>query len=233
MSMFIQTEDDKDPPITLLIQGGPKVGKTHFAPASAPEPVFVLDTEDNAKVVVRKLQREGRDVRRVVCHTFADVKAAVAEAVKQKAGTIVFDSASDLQGLSEAAYLAKSGLKKVFPLVNFKHVFGPLDELLAKIRRAGMHCVLTCREKDEWVDDEKTGRMVFEGYKRFPYLANLFIRLAWVRAKGEKEPRLRALVLRNGFSMHAPRELSEINWPGMVRELVDVPEPQQQQEASA
>ena len=147
----------------------------------APEPVYV-DTEQRGSVVQRKAMDAGRDVRRKTATSYDDIRRAVAQALEDSrpltrqgkpGGTLVFDSASDLQDWAVEAWLRETGNKKVYPRVAWAHVYEKVDRLIDVPRRSGMNIVLLCRAKDEWRDDEKTGRLTFDGYKKFPYKADV------------------------------------------------------------
>ena len=196
--------------------GPPKTGKTHWAMFETPEPVFVVDTERRGSIVQAKAVKTGRDVRRKGVSNFDGVRSAVSQAIKDSlpasrrgdpCGTIVFDSASDLLDWAVEAWLRETGNKKVYPRVAWAHVYEKVDKVLEAPRRVGMNVVLLCRAKDEWQDDEPTGRLTFEGYKKFPYRADIGI-LMGVGRHGW-------IVTLNALDREFDREPDDISWSSL------------------
>jgi len=205
-------------PWVCLIEGMPGVGKSHLS-LSFPEPIFQLDTENRGEVVASKFAGT-KAVYRKKCQGLADIRTAIKEGIFYKftTGTIVIDSASDLQKYAEAEWLYENQKKKVFPQVLWSDVFQKIDNLVAAIRNRGYYLVLTARLKDEYVGEgdnrTRTGSLVMEGYKRLPYLSDIHLRLT---GGGE------AQVLKNGFRITAAERvhpMTNISFDSIMEELI-------------
>jgi hypothetical protein len=202
-------DNPADNAFIVLAEGMQGAGKTHFA-MSFPEPIFLIDTENRADKVAGKFKAQGKVVYRKKCLTFDDIRQAIAQLIfaQHGCGTIVIDSGSDLQSYAETEFLQQNRKEKVWPQVLWGEVHAKTDNLLAAIREKGFYCVVTGRLKDDYAgpygEGVKTGQMIFEGYKRMPYLVDIHLRLT-----GDGK----ALVQKNGFRNTPTEETPTIDNP--------------------
>lgn len=166
--------------ISIEISGEQGIGKTHLA-CSFPKPAF-LDTEHKGYVVLRKFANKRwfpaknmQDARRFVEACLEDPEIE----------TIVWDSGTDIQDWAEQELLAETGklpTDNIWPRVQYKQVYRKIDEQVFKIvgsteEEIKKNFIVTARVKDEYLNDQKTGRAIRDGYKKTPYQLQLMIQL--------------------------------------------------------
>lgn len=190
-------------PFVVLVEGLQGAGKTHFS-CTFPEPIFILDSENRSDKVAAKFAGNKKVYRKKI-RSFDDIRQALVRGVfpNHSSGTVVIDSASDLQKLAEQEFLREAQKQKIYPTVLWAKVFQKIDDLLSVIRDHGLYCILTARLKDEYVGEgdnrTRTGSLVMEGYKRLPYLCDFHLRLI-----GDGT----AVIYKNGFR-NSPIETTE------------------------
>lgn len=195
----------------VLISGREGSGKTHLACtlAESGKPVYFLDTERKAHIVIRKF--DGIKPKRV--NSYTDLKVAILALTKRfEPGWVILDSATDMQGWAEADYLSITKMEKVYPLFNWSEVFGRCDYLLHMLRDKGFGWALTARMKDEYRADKPTGAKVPQIYKRVPYQADLALEF-----RDEK-----LFVTKNGFMKNLDKtDLQEMPRDVLLHQIIE------------
>lgn len=216
---FIWSPLPEDKHIAVEIQADPDVGKTYFCAHACAKfddngkilehHAAVGDTEFKADIEMIKIQNPFFKK----LHTFQDVRDFVYHCIKNpKIEAICIDSGSDLRAYAEQEFLDETGQKRVFPLVLFGRVFAKIDKLMKDIHDAGKHLVVTSRLKDEYADDERTGRRIRDSYKKFPYQLPMMIHLQY----GIRDSKGKIW-----FSNHIFGEVVKNNWWKKFKEKPD------------
>jgi hypothetical protein len=208
-------------PFMLLVEGEHGSGKTHLA-MTFPEPIFILDTENRADKVAAKFAGR-KEVYRKRCQTFDEIRQTLLQLVFPhfKGGTVVIDSGTELQRYAESEYLEEAKKERIYPTVLWARVFAKVDNLLSTLRDQGFYTVITARLKDEYIgsgeDARKSGERVLDGYRRLPYLVDIYLRLP-----GDGN----AIVLKNGFRNTPVEQKTPLKAPSfetIVGELIKTP----------
>ena len=154
----------KDKIFTFNVSGEPNAGKTHLL-RTFPDPLF-LDTEGKAWVVLEKFNPI--PWKRV--KTFGDIRKGIQWALdKPEIKTIVVDSAADLSDLAGEEFMEEKNIERIYPPVQYKKVYDKIDPLVVDIQEAGKYLAVSSRRKDEYIDDNRTGRRIIDSYKKFPW----------------------------------------------------------------
>jgi hypothetical protein len=204
------------PPCAVMVSGPTKAGKSHWSLFQMPEPVYCADTERRNHTVVSKARQAGRVIRHKYCDCLKDVRTVVQVALKEaegdRPGTFVFDSASDLLSWAEDEYLQQSKADKIYPKVVWARVYKKLDVLIEALKSRGFCVVFLCREKAEYRNDQPTGKVVHEGYKRLPYKSDLVLRLENAKLQ----------VIASGLTRVPPKEISaDDSWEILYETLTE------------
>ena len=171
----------------VLAVGGEGSGKTHFA-ATAPGPLHVIGTEAGHEVVTLVRDFPEKDIRHLALEPkrrkeaeniwfgpWEDVDETLNQAVdvlgSAEKGTVIIDSASDLLAIAAASfnYTFQRGDNPIPPMM-YGQLYPLLEGWVAEIRKRH-NVVLCCRVKNEYANDEKTGKKVIDLWKTGPYLA--------------------------------------------------------------
>jgi len=134
----------------------------------------VCDTEHKAYVVMRKFGNK----RWFPATSMEELRLFVDTCLSDpNIETVVIDSGSDVQDWAEQEYIAEKGVNAIYPQVEYKKVYRKIDEITYKVIDGGKNLVLTSRVKDEWIADSKTGRLIRDSYKKYPFQLQLIIML--------------------------------------------------------
>lgn len=169
---FVFDEKPKNPTFVIIAAAPPGYGKTHLACTMSDfGPVYVLDTEYRAHMVVSKFKRV--QFKRV--RSYPEMVAAIGYILKHcEPGTIVLDSGTDCQGFAETEYLERTGKTEVGMPYNWGEIYWMTDSPIYDIKQDGRFNVfLTARVKDEYKKDKATGKQIPHIYKGFPYKADV------------------------------------------------------------
>ncbi len=174
--------------LLLALSGTEKSGKTHFALATAPEPVYHFVLDPNGLAIAQKLVREvrqngtvtlpPRDIR-VARYNYdledsatscaaiwTSLRADLREALKANRGSIVIDSGTEMWELLRVSRLGKTD--GVMP-----RYYGPLNAemraIFNDIQSSDMSCIVTQKMKDEYKADKATGNAIPAGWGDMPY----------------------------------------------------------------
>lgn len=179
----------KQPNECVLVVGGEGSGKTFFA-GTAPDPIYVIGTEGGheqvtlAKVYPKKkilhaALQTSREVPEVWFGAWFGVAEQLLSAIdalkKAEPGTVVIDSASDLLGVAAAHlnFQLQRADKPIPPLL-YGQLYPILQNWLAEIREHH-NVVLTCRLKDKYENEQKTGEQGIDLWKTGPYMAETIL----------------------------------------------------------
>jgi len=227
-AMFKPDEFPEGTPFSIEVAGEPDVGKTHFA-CTFPKPL-VIDTEGKAWIVLKKFgHKYWKKVK-----TFDDIRQAVYWGIDSpEIETIVIDSGADLRELAAREYMEEHGIEQIYPLVLWARVDDKIDELVRAIKDADKYLVVTARMKDEYLGEQKTGRRVRDGYKKFPWdlSMGIIIRFGLEDPKTKKVlwPKHRfGIVTKNNFYGADPKTgrtfqkpvLFDVSFEGVCEELL-------------
>jgi len=129
---FKFNEIDDSNKLVVLIAGKEGSGKTHLScTMSEIEPVYLIDTEYRAHIVIRKFS----NVKFATAKNYNELVVAVQHIIKYQApGTIVLDSGSDLQTFAEIEYLERTQRDKVYPIFNWGEVYKLCNAVLDDIK---------------------------------------------------------------------------------------------------
>ncbi len=168
--------DAEIPPLAVEIVGLQGSGKTHMA-MTFPKPAL-CDTEQKGWMVAKKFNNprylrasDWGDVVRFFFHCIDDPEVQ----------TLVFDSSRDLRDWAELWVLKETGKKSLYSAqpgaarVQYSMVYQKLDYIIHETRNKGKNVVFTSRMKDEYIGDEKTGRLIRDGYNKAPYQFDVII----------------------------------------------------------
>jgi hypothetical protein len=170
-----------------------KSGKTHFA-LTAPDPIAVLNTDIGLEGVVEKFIDSGKTIyatevrmpllgkkvdQQLVAKEaeerfnilMADFKAALADKTIR---TVVFDSATQVWELLRLARFGK--LTQVMPQ-HYTAVNTEYEQLMREAYASDKNLILLHKMKDEWLDNNRTGKKELAGYKDTPFLTQLNVLL--------------------------------------------------------
>jgi len=199
--------------LVILISGREGRGKTHLASTiSAQEQVFLIDTEYRALIVTRKFS----NIKVIQAKNYNELKNAVQFIVNNESnGTIIIDSASDLQIFAEIEYLNQTLKDKVGMPWNWSNVWKLCNDIIDLIKYSKkFNLVLTSRVKEEYLNDKPTGNSVPRIYSTLPYKADIMLQFS-----DDTKPKL--IVTKNGFTNQKTESLNtELNLPQIINLLI-------------
>lgn len=204
---------DEDPPSanTILLVGEDGSGKTHFA-CTMKElgPVYILDTELRADKVATVMFGIKTIVR---VYDYIGMYAAVRGIIAKfkPPGTIVFDSGTDLTKFAGQRFMDEAKLDKIYPVVLYDEVYRKCDAVYNACRRAGFNVVITGQMKDEYVGENRTGKMIPKIYNRLFYTADITVLC-------NKDKTKKLLKRPYGIDMEYPFKL-ETTLPKLINDL--------------
>lgn len=191
---FIFDEPRQAPRLILMISGPEGVGKTHLACTAIDNgPVYLIDTEYRADVVTTKFKdAENKPlVKLKVVRNWKELVVAVKAIIKSyPPGTIVIDSATDLQIFAEIEYLARTKQEKIYPQFNWTEVWAMCNALIDDIKFSQHGLIVTTRVKEQYLAEKSTGQFIPQVYKNFPHKADIGVQFGkdkkpgWVTKNG-------------------------------------------------
>ena len=196
-------------PLLVEVIGEPAVGKTHFS-LTFPQP-FLIDTTPKAEamVIVMKLHKDWKK-RYVNATRYEELVSAVEEAVRREdVKTVIIDTGADLQAIAAKHYLEMKKRQGLMP-VEYGRVRDMVDQqIIRRVIESEKNLVVTAQVKDEYIDGQKTGRKIRDGYPRLPHMADIELQI--ILDKEASPPKRRIMVLKNRF-MDAtdPNYISEL-----------------------
>lgn len=214
---FKFTNPEEKSRFIALIAGREGSGKTHLAcTMSERGPVYLIDTEYRAQVVVRKFP----NVKFAQASSYREIVVAVQYIIQNEApGTIVIDSGSDLQTFAEIEYLERTEKEKVGMPWNWSEVWRLCNAIIDEIKFSGkFDIVITSRLKEEYVNDKGTGQMVPRIYSTLPYKADVVIQFSTDKTK-------RPVLTKNGFSRGLSIAIQEDTSLPQIIDTLSHPEP--------
>jgi len=141
--------------------------------------------------------------------------------------TIIFDSSTDLRAWAELWTLKEMGrgtLMSEKGAVMFNKAFEKLNHIIQHPRKKGLHLIFTTPLKDEYINDQKTGKMVPGGYSKAAYQFQYRILLRMglpYKGKTIYPRRVFGEVLKNGYVKpnHSIPYLMDCTYDGLVQEI--------------
>lgn len=193
-------EVNKERGLKIGIFGRECVGKTFFA-MSAPDPVYIIDTEMGAPPLLKQFPGKNFKYKQIFepnvetlerddVKSFETIKMAIDGLYRNphKGGTIVIDSSTDLWSMCQA--WCKVTIFKLSPEDRLKYQFdwGPISsaylQLIAKLLAMPMNVILTARETEEYQGPNPTGKMVAHWQKKTAHWVDFTIHNEKVAIKG-------------------------------------------------
>jgi hypothetical protein len=219
----------KEKIFTFNVSGEPDSGKSHLL-RTFPDPIF-LDTEGKAWVVLEKFNPI--PWKRV--KSFDDIRKGILWALdRPEIKTIVVDSAADLSDLAGDEFMSEKNVEKIFPVVQYKKVYDKIDPLILDIQEAGKYFACSSRRKDEYLNDNRTGRRIIDSYKKFPWDLMISVEIVFgikdvttgkIMYSGNKFARVEK---NNFFGMDMNRQLNfmkpylfDVSFEGICQELLN------------
>jgi len=213
--------DEVPPPnVLILIAGPPAAGKTHLACSMAElGPVYLLDTEYRAHLVSQKFE----NIKRKVVTNYQEMVVAIKYIIDnfEPPGTIVIDSASDLQQFAEELYCDRADKERVGLPRNWGDVWELCNAVISLVKFSDFNLVCTARVKEEYANDKATGKEVPRIYSALPYKMDLSLQLS-----GDiKEP---PVLLKNGFDRSVDLKITRnMTLPEILAVTIPTPTPEE------
>jgi len=176
--MFREVEPVTSSPL-MLISGEPGSGKTHLALTIAKEMrVYFLDSENRGEIVANKSPYKKNILYKPVS-SYEEVREALGYIykVEKEPVAILYDSGTDIQHFAELHYKEVSKVEKIYPKVNWSHIYDLMDNVIIPIRRSPHFLIVTSRMKEEYINDSPTGKKTIKIYSRLPYWADVILEL--------------------------------------------------------
>lgn len=187
--VFKKTEEVNPVVLVYSVEGG---GKTHFAISTTPAPHYMVETEGGHNLITAKtldpdhlatkiMDREGRKPSEKWFSTsfglWQQLESAAQVLNDMPKGTVVVDSGSDMlpMTVAELSIEWERG-DKAFPPMLYGQVYGVLASLVHQLRDKH-NVVITARVKDEYQNDERTGRLKLDLWRSGVYLADHVVRI--------------------------------------------------------
>lgn len=164
------------PSFVLDIAGGEGKGKTHLA-LTSPKPA-ICDTERKAYRILDK--GIGNPDKYFYPDTWEEIESFINHVVQDdEVDTVILDTIKEVEELAYVATLESLGKESLYSkeagAVQYKYVNQKLEWIIRSVRRAGKGLVTTARVKDEYVSNNKTGRVVRDGWSKMPYYADFCV----------------------------------------------------------
>lgn len=202
VSPYFRTEEEKEqlvklrdefgerfsapPPrnLTIVVAGPQGTGKTHLVCTMAGTeygPVYIGDSEHRAQTVVAKFKSLEPELplHRATVTNYPDTVAFVKWAKQSLTppAVIVLDSGSDIDKFAEEQYLIHEGKEVVGKPINHPRMNRYVYALMDELKFSGFTVVLTSKMKDEYVGENRSGRLLPRLFKDIPYRADLMVEL--------------------------------------------------------
>jgi hypothetical protein len=195
------TEPSTAAPRRLItaVQGWPKSGKTHFALATAPEPVYYINADHGAEGVVEQFIRAGRQIvehrvnipdsfempeakaKGLYLPIWEETKAMIRKAWANNQGTLVLDTETEIY---ELIRLARFGRLTQILQHHYGPVYAELNGLLRDAAYESDMSAIYIRKMDK---DFNTGQPISKGYKNTPYDTQINVEVSRVQEPGESD----------------------------------------------
>jgi hypothetical protein len=169
--------------LTIVIAAEQGLGKTHLMCTLAEDPqygpVYIGDTEHRAQIVVEKFTGRGVPIKRATITSYPELVAFVKWAKKSLKPPFIIglDSLSDLDKFAEEQYLLHENKEFVGKPIQHPRMQRYIYALLDELKFSGATIVATAKMKDEFVGENRTGRVLPRVFKDVPYRADLTVLL--------------------------------------------------------
>lgn len=191
---FVKPDTAAKRRLIVNIQGPEKTGKTDWCLRTGPTPVFHIVLDPNGLEVAKKIIRDtGREIYTlsIPYSRNMDQAAAVAswnalwgaleKALQYGSGSVVVDSATELDSLCRLAHFGK--LEKV-PTFKYIERNKDMQAVMSAVYGSAMNCFFISKQKKQYTPDSKgesawNGRYELAGWDELPYSvqANLRTRM--------------------------------------------------------
>ncbi len=163
------------------ICGREGTGKSHFARTFPGDFIWVETPPEFGKAskLLRKFKYVYKDTSNVdlkQAHTFHDIRLCVEDALRRpEIQTIVIDSGSDLRMMAGKEWMMEESKRKnkviraVHPPTQWQYPNAKIDALISSIKEAEKYLVVTNRMKDEYINDNSTGKKIRKGHDPLTY----------------------------------------------------------------
>jgi len=227
---------------SLEVAGEPDYGKTTLG-ADFPLDIVFLDTENKAYIAIDKLPEDQKGhVHWKKVQTFDDIRAGIEFALeKPEVRTVVIDSGSDLRDMAVEEWSTEHKGRRPIVIdqltghvstILYSQVYDKIDSLIRQLHDKGKYLVVTSRLKDEYLEDERTGKRIPDSYKKLPW--SVMIRIEIVRGILDQNGKMQfldrffGLVHKNNFQgvnkrtmqTYAKPILFDLTFEGICNELL-------------
>jgi hypothetical protein len=169
--------------LTVVIAAEQGLGKTHLLCTLAEDPqygpLYVGDTEHRAQIVVEKFTARGLPIKRATITSYPELVAFVKWAKRNLTSpySIGLDSLSDLDKFAEEQYLMHENKEFVGKPIQHPRMQRYIYALLDELKFSGATIIATAKMKDEFVGENRTGRVLPRLFKDVPYRADMTVLL--------------------------------------------------------
>ena len=161
-------------PLLIEIYGNEGVGKTHLS-LTAPNPAIVdLTAKGESLPIAMKLHKDWQK-RYFRSRDFDTTKNIVDQLARSDFSVVIFDTSVDLKKQAEAKWRKEHGKDRIYPITLYGEVYDMVDSLTFGLMEAGKDVIMISQTKDEYIDGNRTGKRIWDGYARLPFQADIRI----------------------------------------------------------
>jgi hypothetical protein len=190
-------EDNTPDRLVCAVWGEPKTGKTTFA-LTFPDPVYYFNMDWGLEHHIQRLVQEGREVYKadyisnkaefteaeaeLMLKAFENDYAAALKDGRQRGGTIVLDTSTQLWQLASKVFLddikKRRKDEKIFPF-DYASANAYFQNLINQVKVTPMNMVMIQRAKEVYnAQGQPTGMLEIQGNNQVPYLAGLVLQMS-------------------------------------------------------
>ena len=165
-------------PILVEVIGESAVGKTHTACLFPKSVLFDCTPEKEGRIIGLKLYKFDFEKRYFEINNYNDYLNALSNMPKD-VKTVVIDTSKDFVKIITDEWLRKENIKlnamgkqkltRVYPTTLYGYIYNMVDAEVKRLMGIPCNVVFTSAMTDEYVNGEKTGRRVRDGYSRLPF----------------------------------------------------------------
>ena len=165
-------------PILVEIIGESAVGKTHTSCLFPKSVLFDMTPEKEGELIAIKIFGNDYHDRYFKINNYNDFLNAVTN-IPDDTKTVVIDTSKDFIKIIADEWLVRENRKlvamgkrkltRVYPTTLYGQVYRMADDEVKRLMKIPCNVVFTSIMTDEYVNSEKTGRRVRDGYSRLPF----------------------------------------------------------------